>query len=75
MSDSSNKLIFASDEIEMKAKFKTSRDLTYEVGLTNIQQTLLLRGFDYTHANKCEQLFVERGKLGYTRSAKHAVVA
>jgi hypothetical protein len=28
-----------------------------------------------TRENKCEQLFAERGKLDYTRSAKHAVVA
>lgn len=59
----------------MTAKFKTPRKLTYEVVLTNIQQILFQRGFDYMQANKCEQLFAERGKLDYARSTKCALVA
>jgi hypothetical protein len=39
-----------------------------------MQQTLLQRGLDYTNENKREQLFTERGKFDYTRSAEHVVV-
>jgi hypothetical protein len=42
---------------------------------SKLQQTLLQSGFHYMHENKREQLFAERGKFPYTRSAKHIVVA
>jgi hypothetical protein len=31
--------------------------------------------FDYMRESKCEQVFLERGKFDYARSAKHAVTA
>jgi hypothetical protein len=40
-----------------------------------MQKTLFQRGFDYTRENKCGQLNSIRGKFGYTRSARHAVVS
>jgi hypothetical protein len=47
-------------------------DSCYQPG--HRKETVFQRVFDYTHENKCEQLFAENGKFRYTRSVKRAVV-
>jgi hypothetical protein len=46
-----------------------------ELTVNLIQRRFVQPGFDYTRENKCQPLFAERGKLYYTLSAKHTVVA
>jgi hypothetical protein len=58
-----------------------SADILFSAAVgQELQTAATTRGFvqrkiDCTCENKCEQLFAEREKFDYTRSAKHAVAA
>jgi hypothetical protein len=56
----------------MKVRFITFCSVMKQ---TSLQCGFVQRGFDYTPEYKCEKLFTEGGRLDYTRSAKHGVVA